>query len=105
MPRRNTPRQGNVLTGWRQIAEFLAQPIAIVQRWGKAGMPVNREGRRVYASPEELNRWLASESAGEPVHIASASTDLGSELKRGLTFVRKHSTTKQNARKQKKRAA
>jgi hypothetical protein len=33
-------------------------------------------------SPEELNRWLGRESAGEPVQ---------SELKRGLSYVRKHS--------------
>jgi hypothetical protein len=55
-------------------------------------MPVTREGRNVYASPEELNRWLGREAA-EPVQIASESTDLSSELKRGLSYVRKHSPT------------
>jgi hypothetical protein len=47
------------------------------------------QGRRVHALPEELNLWLGRESAGEPVQIASESTDLSSELKRGLSYVRK----------------
>jgi hypothetical protein len=55
----------------------------------------------VKASPDDLNRWLESESAGEPVQIATETTDLGSELKRGLSCVRENSL----ARKKKKRAA
>jgi len=42
----------------------------------------------VQASPEELNRWLGRQAA-EPVEIATESTDLGAELKRGLAYVRK----------------
>jgi hypothetical protein len=38
--------------------------------------------------PEELNLWLGREVA-EPVQIATEDTDLGSELKRGLSYVRK----------------
>lgn len=52
-------------------------------------MPVRRRGRSVTATPEELNAWLASES-GKPVHIATVDTDLASEMKRGLSFVRHH---------------
>jgi hypothetical protein len=51
-------------------------------------MPVTREGRRVQASPEELNRWMARETS-EPVHIATESADLSSELRRGLSYVKK----------------
>ena len=51
---------------------------------------VTREGRYVHASPEELNRWLGRESAGEPVQIASESADLSADLRRGLSYVRKH---------------
>ena len=87
------------LKGWRQIASFLGQPLSVAQRWAKSGMPVARQGRNVYASPEQLNLWLGPESAGEPVQIASDSTDLSSELKRGLSYVRKHSPAR------KKRAA
>ena len=63
-------------------------------------MPVARERRRVHASPDDLNRWLGRESAGEPVQIATESADLSSELRRGLSFVRK-----QGRVQKKKRAA
>jgi len=94
-------KQPESLDGWQQIGAFLGQPTSVVQRWAKSGMPVTREGRRVQASPDELNRWLVDESAGEPVQIATETADLTSELKRGLSFVRKHTPS---ARK-KKRAA
>ena len=80
-----------VLKGWQQIADFLGQPISVVQRWAKSGMPVNHEGRGVRASRDDLNHWLERESL-EPVHIARDTGDLSSELKRGLYYVRKHGT-------------
>ena len=82
-------RKADELKGWGEIAAFLGQPMAAVQRWARSGMPVERRGRYVYSSQEELNRWLGRESAGGPVHIATAQTDLSTELKRGLKFVRK----------------
>ena len=82
--------ESDSLKGWQQIATFLGQPLSVAQRWAKSGMPVVREGRNVYASPEELNRWLGRESAGEPVRIATETGDLSAELKRGLSYVRKH---------------
>ncbi|HEY4052163.1 MAG TPA: hypothetical protein VGL74_00375 [Terriglobales bacterium] len=51
-------------------------------------MPVDRQGRYVYSSSEKLNSWLGRETDGEPVHIANEGIDLGTELKRGLSFVR-----------------
>jgi hypothetical protein len=77
-------KQSAFLLGWKQIADFLSQPISVAERWAKSGMPVTRDGRRVQASPEELNRWLGRESAGEPVHIATEFTDLTSEPKRAF---------------------
>ena len=88
------------LKGWRQIASFLGQPLSVAQRWTKSGMPVTRGGRNVYASPEGLNRWLGRESAGEPVQIATETVDLTAELKRGLSYVHKHTP-----RARKKKAA
>ena len=82
--------ESGLLMGWQQIAGFFGQPIAVAQRWAKSGMPVTREGRYVHASPEELNRCLGRESAGEPVQIASESADLSADLRRGLSYVRKH---------------
>jgi hypothetical protein len=54
-------------------------------------MPVEKRGRYVYSSREQLDRWLGRESAGEPVQIATDETDLSAELMRGLSFVRKKS--------------
>ena len=91
MPKSSTPKtelSPGPLKGWRQIATFLGLPISGAQRWAKSGMPVTREGRRVQASPEELNRWMGRETS-EPVHIATESSDLSSELRRGLSYVRK----------------
>lgn len=75
------------LKGWQEIAALLGQPISVVQRWAKTGMPVKRQGRFVHAIPAELNTWLGRES-GEPVHVATEETDLSAELKRGLAYVR-----------------
>lgn len=77
------------LQGWQQIASFLGQPVAVAQRWARSGMPVERKGRYVYSSREQLNRWLGRELKGEPVEIASDESDLSSELKRGLAYFRK----------------
>ena len=80
----------NELKGWQDIATFLGQPVAVAQRWARSeGMPTKRKGRYVYASREELNHWLGRESAGEPVQIATEDTDLGAELRRGLSYVRR----------------
>ena len=50
-------------------------------------MPVHRHGRYVETIPDELNAWLGKES-GKPVHVATETTDLAAELKRGRSFVR-----------------
>jgi hypothetical protein len=86
----NKRKEDATLQGWAEIARFLGQPVAVAQRWAKSGMPVTRERRRVHASPQELNRWLGRESAGEPVQIVTQNADLTSELKRGLSFARRH---------------
>jgi len=90
MPKRNkSEAEPNLLKGWQQIAAFLGQPVSVAQRWANQGMPVRRQGRYVESSPEEVNRWLGRESAGEPVQIATSETDLSAQLKRGLWFLRK----------------
>jgi hypothetical protein len=77
----------DTLTGWNQISSFLGEPSSVVQRWASEGMPVRKQGRFVTTTPAELNAWLGKES-GKPVHVATESTDLTAELKRGLSFVR-----------------
>ena len=56
-------------------------------------MPVRRQGRYVTTTAEELNQWLGRES-GKPVHVATDSTDLTTELKRGISFVRRNHSGK-----------
>ena len=88
MPKQKKPDES--LKGWAAIAKFLGQPVATVQRWASEGMPVTRIGRYVAASPAELERWLTREAgAKDTVHIPSANTDLLTDLKRGLSEVRK----------------
>ena len=95
MPRQK--KESASLKGWQQIATFLGQPTSVAQRWAKSGMPVTHVGRRVQASPEELNRWLGRE-VSEPVQIATETDDLTSELKRGLSFARKHTPARKKKR-------
>jgi len=80
--RKKAKAEPDMLKGWQQIATFLGQPASVAQRWVHSGMPVEKRGPYVYASREELNRWLGRESEGEPVQIATESTDLGAEVKR-----------------------
>jgi hypothetical protein len=80
-------QQSELLKGWRQIAGFLGQPLSVVERWAKEGLPVNHQGRSVVASPDELNRWLQRES-GEPVHIATETGELTADLKRSVSRAR-----------------
>ena len=76
------------LKGWQEISAFLSQPVSVAQRWAKDGMPLQRQGRYVTATPEALNRWLGQEVNGEPVQVATPDLDLSKQLKRGLAFVR-----------------
>ncbi len=79
-----------LLKGWKAIADYLGQPIAVAQRWGKSGMPIRREGRYTVATPADLSRWLGGESgAREPVHIAAeGDTDLSAALRKSLSAVK-----------------
>ena len=85
MPK-TTKSEPQIITGWANIAKFLGQPVAVAQRWAKDGMPVQRKGRAMTASADELSKWLGRESGvGEPVHVAQEQDeDLLKELRRGL---------------------
>jgi len=81
-------RESETLKGWKQISEFLGEPVSVVKRWAADGMPIHREGQFVSTSSNQLNAWLGRES-GKPVHVATEKTDLTAELKRGLSFIRR----------------
>lgn len=88
-PARVDPETSFELRGWPAIAQFLGMPRSTVQRWGKEGMPVRREGRNVVANRDALNLWL-QRSTGEAVgvHIATQDSNLIKELRASL-FARK----------------
>jgi hypothetical protein len=95
MPKSKPKSERRVLGGWGEIAEFLGQTVSVAQRWQKLGMPVSREGRSVYASPEELTAWVGTERGQkEPVHIASENEDLLGDLKQGLSYIRRQRKTR-----------
>ena len=59
-------------------------------------MPVQREGRFMTASPEELSQYLGREAGVDvPVHIANENMDLSVDLKRALSYAR-HSGKKKS---------
>jgi len=85
MVKKTSPR----LKGWTAIAEFLGQTPAVAQRWHYEGMPVMKEGRFVYADPDEVTRWVGTDSGKrKPVHIASDDENLTADLKEGLSYIR-----------------
>jgi len=89
MVKKSAQSKTEVLKGWTAIAEFLGQTPAVAQRWHNEGMPVTKEGRFVYANPEELTQWVGTESGKrKPVHIASEDENLTADLKEGLSYIR-----------------
>jgi phage terminase Nu1 subunit (DNA packaging protein) len=99
MKKKTNAPETEPLKGWRQIASFLGLSVSVAQRWARSGMPVQRKGRYVYASREELNSWLGQESSGEPIQIATENADLTNELRRGFSFVRKQNRSAQGKKK------
>jgi phage terminase Nu1 subunit (DNA packaging protein) len=97
MPKAKSKSKSRVLKGWGEIAEFLGQTPSVAQRWQNEGMPVTREGRFVYASPEDLTAWVGTERGKrEPVHIAGEGEDLVADLKQGLSYVRRLRKTRKS---------
>jgi hypothetical protein len=89
MAKKSAQSKTEVLKGWTAIAEFLGQTPAVAQRWHNEGMPVTKDGRFVYAKPEELTQWVGTESGNrKPVHIASEEENLTADLKEALSYVR-----------------
>jgi hypothetical protein len=87
--RKPKPESGR-LEGWNTIAKFLGQTPAVAQRWQESGMPVERSGRRVSASPEELTQWVGTEAGkSKPVHITMDEENLLADLREGLAYVRR----------------
>ena len=56
-----------ILSGWKEIAQYLHCGVRTVQRWEGDGMPVHRPSphkrSHVIAHSEELDRWIRTGSA------------------------------------------
>ena len=87
-PKSKAAPDSQELKGWTQIAGFLGEPTAVVQRWAGEGMPVRRQGRFVSTTAKELNEWMGKES-GKPVRVATGNSDFTAELKRAVSFARR----------------
>lgn len=71
-----------VLTSWKEIAQFLGKGVRTVQRWEAFfGLPVRRakagSHAAVIAIPEELDAWVRSRELGR-----EDETQLRAEMKR-----------------------
>ncbi len=70
---------------------FLGQPIWVAQRWADSGMPVTREGSPRLSLTRRTEPLAGTRICRGPVQIATEDIDRSSELKRGLSYVRKQS--------------
>lgn len=59
------------LVGWKQIADFLGQPLSFVKRWAADGMPVQQDGPEVTASVQHLTQWLTDQFNSPISHAES----------------------------------
>jgi hypothetical protein len=95
MAKKSAEKKNEVLKGWTAIADFLGQTPAVAQRWHNEGMPVTKDGRFVYANPEDLTQWVGTESGKrKPVHISSENENLTADLKEGLSYFRRQRDNK-----------
>ena len=52
-------RKRPILTGWKEIAEFLGVHIETAQRWAKEeGLPITKIGGKVLSSKNAIEIWL-----------------------------------------------
>ena len=73
-----------VLSGWKEIAQYLHCGVRTVQRWEGEGLPVHRPSphRRshVIAHSEELDRWIRTGSHAPDYPKLSASLTVAQKL-------------------------
>ena len=54
-----------LLSGWKEIADFIKRNVQTAQTYEKDGMPVFRVRGRVYACKVELLAWFQDEETRE----------------------------------------
>jgi len=70
----------NVLTSWKEIANYLGKGVRTVQRWERLfGLPVRRpKGKNrhaILAIPEELDAWLRSQSTASQSELETLRSE------------------------------
>jgi hypothetical protein len=53
-------QEPETLKGWKQISEFLGEPVSVVKRWAAEAMPLHRQGQFVATPSNELNALARS---------------------------------------------
>jgi len=69
-----------LLTGWKEIANYLKSGTRTVQRWEKEGLPIirpspNNARGHVVAYSEHLDRWL-KQSRDDPSGLLNNETEI-----------------------------
>jgi len=53
-------KDGNILTGWKEIAKYLGCTVKTAMRLRRdEGLPVKRKGGNVRATRDGVDRWVA----------------------------------------------
>jgi hypothetical protein len=78
MASHTAPAQSELLTSWKEIANYLGKGVRTVQRWEQQfGLPVRRPNEKakgiVHATRDELDHWLAGHWSKRHVDEARAS--------------------------------
>lgn len=71
----------NVLTSWKEIAQYLGRGVRTVQRWEtEYGLPVRRARgethHAVLALPDELDAWLRLHAAGQQFEMEGLRSEV-----------------------------
>jgi phage terminase Nu1 subunit (DNA packaging protein) len=79
-----------LLTSWKEIANFFGKGVRTVQRWERMGLPVHRptqESHSVMADPQELRLWALSSRTVSP-HRAPNGGDRESDNQGRILLMR-----------------
>jgi len=96
-----TSRTAVILSGWKEIANYLGRGVRTVQRWEKLGLPIRRPSAHlrtaVLARCNDLDAWLDNAATGPQIMLSelrkriqaleAENADLSKELLRLRTIL------------------
>jgi hypothetical protein len=97
-----------ILSGWKEIANYMGRGVRTVQRWEKLGLPIRRPSAQlrtaVLARGSDLDAWLANASTRSQMIVSelrlriqaleSENAELRRELMRLRSIVSKRAPAK-----------